>query len=117
MTVLLAEDNADLRWIFGEVLRVSGFDVIAASDGVEALATAASHNGPIELLVSDVRMPRMDGFELARRLRAERPGLKVLFVSGHSERPPTGEPLLAKPFEHDELTAAAWATLGAQRSA
>jgi CheY-like chemotaxis protein len=113
-TLLLAEDDPDQRWIFSKVLRAAGFDVLAASDGAEALAVAAAHAGPIELLVSDVRMPRVGGFELADRLRLERPGLKVLFVSGDSDAPPTGEPLLAKPFAHADLAATAWAMLGGQ---
>src|SRR5262249_2323765 len=63
-------------------------------------------------LVSDVQMPRLGGFELAAILRAERPAMKVLFVSGHAERSPCGAPLLAKPFRAAELTAAVTALLG-----
>jgi two-component system cell cycle sensor histidine kinase/response regulator CckA len=112
VTVLLAEDDPGLRWIFGETLRAAGFAVVAAADGAEALELARSHAGPIGMLVSDVRMPRVGGFELAALLRAERPGVKVLFVSGHADRAPCGSPLLAKPFWPAELSAAVLALLG-----
>ena len=113
VTLLLAEDDPAQRWIFSKVLRGPASTCWPRPTGPR-LAVAAAHAGPIELLVSDVRMPRVGGFELADRLRLERPGLKVLFVSGDSDAPPAGEPLLAKPFAHADLAATAWAVLGGQ---
>jgi two-component system, cell cycle sensor histidine kinase and response regulator CckA len=113
-TVLLAEDDPALLWIFAEALQAAGLAVIAAADGVAALESASAHSGPIDLLVSDVRMPRMGGFELAEKLCAGRPELKVLFVSGTEGTTPNGEPLLAKPFRPGDLASAALALLRAE---
>ena len=63
------------------LLRLGGYQVLSAGDGVEALARARAHAGPIHLLVTDVVMANMGGVELARQLRAERPGLRVLYIS------------------------------------
>jgi CheY-like chemotaxis protein len=111
-TVLLAEDEPALLWIYRAVLEAEGYVTLAAADGAEALALAEAHSGPIGLLISDVRMPRLGGFDLATRLRRSRPGLKVLFVSGHADAAPGGEPLLAKPFRPRELAAAVSGLLG-----
>jgi two-component system cell cycle sensor histidine kinase/response regulator CckA len=112
-TVLLAEDDPALLWIFAEALQAAGLSVVAAADGAAALESAA-HSGPIDLLVSDVRMPRMGGFELAQKLRAERTELKVLFISGTEDTTPNGEPLLAKPFRPGDLATAALTLLRAE---
>jgi CheY-like chemotaxis protein len=112
-TVLLAEDDPALLWIFTAALEAAGFSVITAADGAEALE-AAARAGRIDLLVSDVRMPRLGGFELADQLRRARPGLKVLFISGTEEVAPNGEPVLPKPFRPGELADAALALVRAE---
>ncbi|HEX8393265.1 MAG TPA: PAS domain S-box protein [Longimicrobium sp.] len=84
-TVLLVEDDPSVRGIALEVLRAEGYRVLAAANGVEALALASGHAEPIHLLVSDVMMPGMGGPELARRLRLLRPELRVGFLSGYPE--------------------------------
>jgi CheY-like chemotaxis protein len=112
--VLLAEDQFAQRLLCRRALEGAGLRVLEASDGAEGLELARGHAGRIDLLVSDVQMPRLDGFELAAILRTERPGLKVLFVSGHAGRPPCGSPLLAKPFRAAQLTAAVMALLAGQ---
>ena len=109
-TILLAEDDPDVRSVIERVLLDAGHVVIAASGGAEALERAHLHQGPIHLLVSDVVMPDFGGAELARRLLVERPGLRVLFVSGYI---PDGNLLpndpahiveyLAKPVTSDRL--------------
>jgi DNA-binding response OmpR family regulator len=109
-TVLVAEDEAGVRGPVRRMLLAHGFSVIEAADGEQALAAAASHQGPIDLLLTDVVMPGMGGAELARRLRQERPGLRILFMTGYSTEAVAthgviapGTTLLQKPFTVDEL--------------
>jgi len=84
-TVLLVEDEDAVRAMVARVLAASGYTVLEAADGQQALALAGGHHGPIHLLVTDVVMPRMGGAELARRLAAVRPDLKIIFISGYTE--------------------------------
>jgi PAS domain S-box-containing protein len=103
-TLLLAEDEDAVRRVLAKMLRDRGYDVLEASDGVEALAIAGAREAPIDLLVTDVVMPRMGGIELADRLRELRPRTPVLFMSGHTGRTDLAEQLprdaefLQKPF-------------------
>jgi len=80
-TVLLAEDEEGLRTVMTEVLTVAGYTVLAAANGEEALALAEAHDGPIDLLLTDLHMPRMGGRQLALRLGLRVPGLRVLYIS------------------------------------
>jgi two-component system, OmpR family, response regulator MprA len=80
-TVLLVDDDEGLRGVLEEVLAMAVERVLVAADGVAALDVLATV-GPVDLLVSDVRMPGMTGLELARRCRQRDPQLKVLFMSG-----------------------------------
>jgi CheY-like chemotaxis protein len=84
-TVLLTEDEQDVREIAREFLESGGYHVIEAKDGAEAIGLAAKHRGRIQLLVTDMVMPGMTGQELAVRLQSEHPGLCVVFMSGYSE--------------------------------
>jgi two-component system, cell cycle sensor histidine kinase and response regulator CckA len=84
-TVLLVEDEAPVRAVALRALRALGYRVLEAADGDEALAVAKAYTAPIDLLVADVVMPRLGGIELARRLRAKRPRIRVLHVSGYIE--------------------------------
>ncbi|MHC4429554.1 MAG: hybrid sensor histidine kinase/response regulator [Planctomycetota bacterium] len=102
-TILLAEDESNIRSLLAEVLRGRGFEVLVAENGEEALELAARHEGSIDLLVCDVVMPSIGGPDLARRLRRDSPDLPVLFVSGYtfdamSAGELSGEPFLQKPF-------------------
>ena len=111
--VLLAEDDDGLRELARRVLVHRGHLVLEASGGPEALALAESFAGRLHLLVSDVAMPGLAGNELAARLRASRPGLPVLLVSGTTdasvlrelESGPGPVRFLAKPFKPSQLTA------------
>jgi PAS domain S-box-containing protein len=84
-TVLIAEDMAEVRHLTRATLVQRGYTVLEAANGEEALAQAAAHPGPIHLLLTDVVMPGMGGRELADRLQAARPGVKVLYVSGYPD--------------------------------
>jgi two-component system cell cycle sensor histidine kinase/response regulator CckA len=84
-TVLLAEDEESVRDLAAHTLRKQGYEVLVASNGDEALRMARSADGTIHLLLTDVIMPGMNGRELAERLAAERPALKVLYTSGYND--------------------------------
>jgi signal transduction histidine kinase/CheY-like chemotaxis protein len=83
-TILVAEDEEAIRSLVRTVLHAHGYTVLAASRGDEALQLSEQHPGPIDLLVTDVVMPGMNGRELARRLTLARPGLRVLYTSGYT---------------------------------
>lgn len=85
-TVLLVEDEASVREASRQFLIQSGYKVLEAIDGEDALREAREHDGPIHLMITDVVMPRMSGPTLAGQLADDRPEMKVLFVSGYAER-------------------------------
>ncbi len=85
-TILLVEDEKGVRDLVRDVLQACGYTVLEARHGIEALAVARRHSGPIDLLLTDAVMPQMGGPELAECLVALRPGLKVLYMSGYTER-------------------------------
>jgi len=84
-TILLVDDEPDVRRILERMLRSLGFVVLSASSGNEALSACRQNDGPVHLLVTDLEMPEMDGRELADRLRRHRPDIGVLFLSGHAD--------------------------------
>ncbi len=84
-TILLVDDNEPVRASTGSILKLRGYQVLVAGSGSEALQVAGKHPGKIHMLIADVMMPEMSGMELARRLQAERPDAKVLYMSGFSE--------------------------------
>jgi two-component system, cell cycle sensor histidine kinase and response regulator CckA len=121
-TVLLVEDEDAVRSLARRVLQRSGYTVLEAKDGEEALEIAARQNGGIDLLVTDVVMPRLGGRVLADRLMAQNPALRVLFMSGYTDDavlrhgdPATGSHFLQKPFTPGALSASARAALDAPR--
>jgi signal transduction histidine kinase/CheY-like chemotaxis protein len=83
-TVLVAEDEPSLRVLAAESLRKLGYTVLQAGNGLEAIAVADGHTGKIDILVTDVVMPRMGGPELVKKLKEKRPGLTVIFMSGYT---------------------------------
>jgi len=84
-TILLVEDDADLRALNAELLQDLGYTVIAAANAAEALGVADNHAAPFDLLMTDVIMPGLNGRQLAERLLEKHPTLKVLYVSGYSD--------------------------------
>jgi CheY-like chemotaxis protein len=84
-TVLLVEDDDQVRAMAREGLRVLGYDVVEARGGEEALRACEGHPGPIDLLITDVVMPGMSGREVAAAVGRLRPGIKALYVSGYSD--------------------------------
>ena len=110
--ILVAEDEAMLRLIAVEMLQDAGFEVFEAADGAEALDLLKANPG-IALLVSDVKMPRMDGYALVEAGLAVRPELKVLLMTGYSQEPPPtilklrDIQVLRKPFNLERLCALA----------
>jgi len=113
-TVLLAEDEQDVREVAREFLESGGYQVIEAQNGEEALRIGSEHPGKIDLLITDMVMPGMRGAELAARLQQARGDLRVLYMSGYSEHsaaePELGSKsmkLLTKPFSRGALLRAA----------
>jgi DNA-binding response OmpR family regulator len=109
-TILVVEDEEEVRALARDVLEMNGFQVLEALDVADATRLAQTHPGTIDLLITDVVMPGARGPELARRLRAHRPGLRVLCMSGYPEsedRRIDGEAgwtaWLQKPFTPDVL--------------
>jgi len=103
-TILLVEDEAPIRKITALVLKRLGYRVQEASSGEEALRLAQGSREKIDLLMTDMDMPRMSGRELAEVLRARDAGLKVLFLSGHTSVLHTEVTFLQKPFTLDALS-------------
>jgi len=110
-TILLVEDEPAVRGLVHEALRLNGYNVLVARHGIEALLTGAKHMGPIHLLLTDVVMPQMSGPEVAEKLTAVRPEIKVLYMSGYPDHPvfsqsgvKRGTAFLQKPFTPNVLT-------------
>jgi PAS domain S-box-containing protein len=109
-TILLVEDERQVRDVVNTVLRRQGYQVLEATDGAEALRMAEGHTAPINLLITDVVMPQLSGPDLARRLLQARPQLRVLYMSGYTGSallPPDvqakGTAFLQKPFTSEVL--------------
>ncbi len=85
-TILLVEDDPGVRALACRILTAAGYTVLAAQDGAEALRVNASHEGEIALVLTDMVMPEMNGHALAERLTAARPGLRILYMSGYTDK-------------------------------
>jgi CheY-like chemotaxis protein/anti-sigma regulatory factor (Ser/Thr protein kinase) len=109
--LLIADDNEPLRTLISQQLREDGYSVIEVGDGPEALKQIERE--PIELLITDIVMPNMDGIELLERARAIRPEMQAIIITGHGTQRAAIEALknqacdfISKPFEIEELRAA-----------
>ena len=112
-TLLVVENEAAIKTLVQMALERHGYVVLTAESGSEALRLAAAHQGPIDLLITDVVMPDLRGPELARRLVAERPALVTLFMSGYMDDAlgedtsalPVPVDFIQKPFSPSALAA------------
>jgi CheY-like chemotaxis protein len=108
-TILVVEDEDAVRALVQEILADGGYRILEARNGAEGLEIARQHDGPIHLVVTDVMMPELSGPELVRRLRRERPGVPVLYISGYvgnhalCDDAPGGAVFLRKPFNTVDL--------------
>jgi CheY-like chemotaxis protein len=110
VTILIVEDNDNLRNLLHRVLEGNGFSVLPAADGAEALRLCHQHDDTIDLVVSDIVMPRLNGLQLSEQVRADRPAMKFLFITGFADEFPElrdlikiGATILEKPFLPSEL--------------
>jgi CheY-like chemotaxis protein len=122
-TILVVDDDADIRHVISRALSGSGYRVLLAATGEQALDLLAAHDGPLHLLLTDVLMPGLSGPDLARRVRVTYPGVRVLYSSGFvGEHDFVGDdvggagrdaPFLKKPYSLTALRATVRAVLDA----
>lgn len=105
LRILVVDDELIVRSWIARLLRDEGYVVEIATHGAEALRIARETPDDFDLVVTDVRMPQMDGWQLGRRVREEWPGLPVLYISGYDvhQSAPGPHAFLRKPFEADDL--------------
>ena len=122
-TVLIAEDDATVRFLARRVLAREGYTVLEAGDGMTAFEICSTYDGSIDLLLSDVVMPQLSGSQLVDRCRAARPDMAVLFMSGYQEDAVVARgvrtgahELVQKPFSPEELTRRVRDAIVAQRA-
>jgi two-component system cell cycle sensor histidine kinase/response regulator CckA len=103
-TIAVVDDNPAILQLVAKVLRIQGYQVLEARCGAEAMDAAKRHDKPVDLLVTDIDMPGMDGVSLSREVRERWPETKVVFMSGGATPDSVGgEPFLSKPFALREL--------------
>jgi len=103
--ILVVDDEEDIRQLLGYALRQAGFTVLVSKHGQEALSLIQARSGKVDLVLSDVMMPELDGPMLARRLSEDWPAIPILFMTGYpaemlasAELLPAGIPRIEKPF-------------------
>jgi PAS domain S-box-containing protein len=123
-SLLLVEDEEIVRQMMREILEMSGYQVLEAASGPEALAICQRHEGPIHAVITDVVMPRMSGRELAERLRQLRPQTKVVYMSGYTDDAivrhgvlDEGVTFIQKPFTPEAVARKVRQALDAQKAA
>jgi two-component system, cell cycle sensor histidine kinase and response regulator CckA len=110
-TILLIEDLSELRDMMATTLRTKGYKVLQARDGVDAVNVAASHFAPIDLILTDVVMPKLNGPEAVREIRMRRPGVKAIYITGYADQsvvdkgPASNAITVEKPIRPDALIA------------
>jgi DNA-binding response OmpR family regulator len=115
--ILVADDEVMIRNLVTLLLQENGYTVLSASDGQEALELSRKYPGTIDLVITDVEMPRLNGMDLRAHLLEERPGIKVIVMSGADMSEIVSQninlPFLPKPFDGEALLARVGAILGA----
>jgi DNA-binding response OmpR family regulator len=101
--ILVVDDEDPVRDFIRYILETAGYAVLTAADGERALQMSRTFPTTIHLLLTDVLMPRLDGMALREQILRERPGVKVLMLSGTAE-PPDGVEFVRKPFQAEILT-------------
>jgi two-component system, cell cycle sensor histidine kinase and response regulator CckA len=120
-TVLVVDDEEAVRQLACRMLTWTGYQCLEARHGREALATIEEHNGPVHLVLTDIKMPGMNGRELGREIEQRWPGKPILYMSGFASEIfrsgllEPGAPFLAKPFTQDDVAAKVRALLEAER--
>jgi two-component system, cell cycle sensor histidine kinase and response regulator CckA len=120
-TILVVDDEEAVRRLASRMITWMGNQALEARHGREALATIEEHNGPIHLVVTDMKMPGMNGRELGRIIEQRWPGKPILYMSGFASEVfrdgllEPGAPFLAKPFTQDDLAARVRAMLEPER--
>ena len=105
-TALVVDDEPEVRAVVRNVLLRQGYQVLEAEDGVAALDLLQRLSGRVRLLVTEIRVPRMDGITLGHKVNADYPRIEVLYIAGFVAEPPTEIPrhrFLPKPFRSDAL--------------
>jgi two-component system cell cycle sensor histidine kinase/response regulator CckA len=121
--ILLVEDEQAVRLLASRLLRRNGFTVLEAVDGDDALRVAQPHLDAIDLIITDLVMPGIDGPQLARALSSSRPGIRILYMSGYPEEDlrlelqPPGRAFIGKPFLPADLLARVAALLATEPAA
>ena len=107
-TVLVVDDDAMVRDLVVTILKLAGHSVLSAENGLEGLMLYSSYHAGLDLVLTDIDMPQMDGIELANRTRAQDDSQRILLMSGRppGDRKPKNCPFLAKPFLPKDLIAA-----------
>jgi two-component system, cell cycle sensor histidine kinase and response regulator CckA len=119
MVMLLVDDDVTVLNYVRKLLKADGFTILTAGDGESALEVSRNHLGSIDLLLTDVKMPRMNGLALCKIISEERPDIKLLIMSGDLQERErvamNGLPFLQKPFSHRSLRDSIEALLGPTR--
>jgi DNA-binding NtrC family response regulator len=122
-TVLVVEDDAGVRMLAVRVLASYGYRVLEAGNGKQALQLGLEHEGPIDVLITDVIMPQMNGRELVEKLHHVRPSMAILYMSGYADDAlptqgglPADTGFLAKPFTVEGLIGKVQSTLEERRA-
>ena len=106
LTVLVVDDDDGVRHIMARKVKQAGYRVLTARDGVEALTVLEQSGGEVHLVVCDLLMPRLDGYQLAARLTALPNAPEIIFMSAFRSDFDLDRPILTKPFRLDDLSAA-----------
>ncbi len=112
-TILVADDEEVIRGLVSVVLKSAGHQVITAANGVEAVGLYRSSPDRFDLVITDLKMPVMDGYQVVQLVRASRPKAKIVCMSAHAEKgAPPGVVFLEKPFRVEDLRASVERALG-----